>query len=379
MVNGGVVGVAVVHGWDFLVGQRAHPHTQIMMHAILQANDLKKEATRFVEHAVIASANFLADVPLPEGQWEALPRTALGKRLANECMDVVVQVNRADGMCVPTGPIPLGQVLQVWSKACGRDLVKESLAWPADARVANALAKGSLFGDVTWVSRYRRSTAPSYCPSLSNRMWKELLRANSTFQGEGYYEEGATSLRPTRFGDHVKAYDVLHVVNALRVGCMTHNLGQVLSQTKASLRLAFGGQQGSGDGVDGLANHIQVPSRWTLQKAVKRLDVATMLLQRHVSGQHGANFSASGLRREPAGWRRDLLCSRTRGQYAGFAACFSTPAKRDYALLAFDDLGGRPNGSSGQGAGVDSSDLVRVRAKRGGGPPGQCLRAPMLD
>jgi len=92
-------------------------------------------------------------------------------------------------------------------------------------------------------------------------MWKELLRANSTFQGEGYYEEEATSLRPTRFGDHVKAYDVLHVVNALRVGCMTHNLGQVLSQTKASLRLAFGGQQGSGDGVDGLANHIQVPSR----------------------------------------------------------------------------------------------------------------------
>ena len=42
VVNGGVVGVAVVHGWDFLVGQRAHPHTQIMMHAILQASDLKK-------------------------------------------------------------------------------------------------------------------------------------------------------------------------------------------------------------------------------------------------------------------------------------------------------------------------------------------------
>ena len=111
--------------------------------------------------------------------------------------------------------------------------------------------------------------------------------ANSTAQGEGYHEEEATSLRPTRFGDHVMAYDVLHVVNALRVGCMTHNLGQVLSQTKASLRLVFGGQQGSGDGVDGLANHIKVPSRWTLQKAVKRLDVATMLLQRHVSGQQG--------------------------------------------------------------------------------------------
>ena len=68
---------------------------------------------------------------------------------------------------------------------------------------------------------------------------------------------------------------------------MTHNLDQVLSQTKASLRLAFGGQQGSGDGVDAMANNIEVPSRWTLQKARVRLDVASMLLQRHISGQQG--------------------------------------------------------------------------------------------
>ena len=266
-----VVGLAVLESWRFVMGHASHDHTHAMM-AAAKAHWARRHGAKFLEHRVLSAARLL-----PRSASSTLdvePRDCNGQ-LANFSGDRLLQ--RIVGMCetdldvyVNGNPVALRDLLADWGEQfeCPR-----CVAWSAWRPLADALASGAWYGDVSVHFRRDdgRGSALMAPTKPSDRMLAAFMRKPTPDVPPLAAGPTDFDLPPrTRRGTRTRAFDAQHLLGALNASVGLQSQDDLRRTARAVLEWQVGDAQ----------ERKVVPTGPTLRRARVRLDMACMLSSR---------------------------------------------------------------------------------------------------
>ncbi len=172
-----VVGVAVVEGWRFILGPALHEHTLSLIQADM-AHWHRRSGQQFLDHRVLAATQLSQVMPGTEdllrlgphgdsGPARAVGDDILGRLLGQPRSMLAARTDSE-------GPHALRNALCRWEERLGS---ASTVAWPALAPLACAMASGSWPGDVSVC--FRRGGRVNSCAAPtrpSERMISHVLR-----------------------------------------------------------------------------------------------------------------------------------------------------------------------------------------------------------
>ena len=221
-----IVGVAVIRSWRCVTDRASHPHSWKLIRLVQHRQKLKR-GILFIEHEFLRASRLQAALPGPPA-WEQLARSTLAQQILQS-----VRASRAMTFCEGQGVRCVSDVLEEWASEW-KTTTSSALLWPVDPGVAQALASGQWWGDVSCVPRrvtYRWDAegcmAPAPCmpppgvlrafkAKMGGKPCKEALPP--LVSAEGGRGPASREIRLFR-GSHWRAgFHAEHAMRALRAG-----------------------------------------------------------------------------------------------------------------------------------------------------------------
>ena len=277
------VGLAIFEGWRCVSGEAGHLHTAQMMDAF-RRHGRPKALRGFLEHRVLAHCEFGTVQMLPE-EWEHTTPEVGGGRVLQELRRRGCDVLEGRDRRVMRLDRLLSEWTVRWQVGC-----RDCLLWSVFSPIAVGLVRGCWFGDVSvWTAqRYEQYMAACRpAPGLLRHLQTHV--ATTRPKPPGALDVGSASLRvwgPAR--GFVRRFTPRHVIDSLRVGSRVRRQREVKEAAVGALRWFFPRTWKAVIAGTAERREQDMPSGETLERAVVRLDFASMLWNRTASTSGGS-------------------------------------------------------------------------------------------